>query len=543
MLNNLSFTQRLIASHGLLILISLCLGSYGLIQLNTINNAATEITGSWLPNVRLSGEVNGLVSNFRITEFDFLLSRSAERKLQREVLLKELSEQINNSIINLQQHASDREQTNLIQIFKTNWQLYLTIHQRLQLLSNQNKSEEALVLIREESRTLFQTLGTNLDNIISLNSAGANAASERGDELYTSSFFVAICLLLISVLLGVFLTWSARSYAFTLLGAEPADIRNTVASLAKGEMNIQIALSKNDNSSVLFGVNRMRQSLLDTLTQVQQASNEATKTAYNLNAVVKSSRQSLDMQVSETQQISTAMEEMVASFQEVANSVSQTADAASKAQGITSEGAKDMSNLQSQVKSLASELTQVINTVQAVEEQSQQIGKILEAIRAIAEQTNLLALNAAIEAARAGEQGRGFAVVADEVRTLAQRSQNSTAEINDIINKLRDSITHTVNAVGRGNELVQHLVEQSHQTIEQFDGILTVSSDISGRTSQIATATEEQSSVGEEISKGIVNISSRSSQNVIDMDKVATEGADLRILAEKLDKQLSFFTL
>jgi methyl-accepting chemotaxis protein len=543
MLNNLSFTQRLIASHSLLIFISAFLGIYGMIQLDKVNETSTEIATNWLPSVSISGRLNTLTSDFRIVEFDHILSVNEQNMREREVRLSKIEADIHQNIADLNAYLVLPEEKQFINNFDSAWQKYLAIHKQLIQLSSNNQTDLALNLIREDSRSLYLSMGETLLKLKDFNTHGANEASARGDALYETASVISLSFLLIAVVLGVMLTWSARKFALTLLGAEPRDIREIVSQLAKGQMNIHIALNANDDSSVLYGVNRMRQSLLDTLVQVQEASNEATETADNLTAVVKSSRQSLDMQVNETQQIATAMEQMVVSFQEVANSVSQTADAAKMAQGITTEGGKNMANLQSQVQFLATELSEAINTVQSVETQSQQIGQILEAIRSIADQTNLLALNAAIEAARAGEQGRGFAVVADEVRTLAQRSQNSTSEINDIINRLRDSVNQTVHAMSRGNDLVQRVVQQSDQTIKQFDEIMAVSDDINGRTNQIATATEEQSTVGEQISVGITNISDRSNQSVADMEKVAIESRDLKILAEKLNKQLAFFSL
>jgi methyl-accepting chemotaxis protein len=544
MLSNLSFTQRLILSHGLLILITTVLGIYGMFQLDKVNETSTEIANNWLPSVSISSRLNTLTSDFRIVEFDHILSLKADSMREREIRLDKIKTDINQSIADLSVLlVALPEEKQLVNSFVAAWRKYLVIHNQMIDLSNNNQSEKALNLIREESRSLYLSMGETLLRLKDFNTHGANEASARGDAIYDSSSFTSLALIFIAIASGVALTWFAHKFAVTLLGAEPSDIRDIVSQLAKGKMNIHIALKSKDNSSVLYGVNRMRQSLLDTLVQVQEASIEATETADNLTAVVNSSRQTLDMQVNETLQISTAMEQMVVSFQEVANSVHQTAEAADKAQKITSDGGKDMANLQNQVQSLAIELSEAINTVQSVEAQSQQIGQILEAIRSIADQTNLLALNAAIEAARAGEQGRGFAVVADEVRTLAQRSQNSTAEINDIINRLQDSVTHTVHAMGRGNDLVQRVVLQSDKTINQFDQIMAVSNDINGRTNQIASATEEQSAVGEQISVAIINISERSNQSVADMEKVAIESRDLKLLAEKLNKKLEFFSL
>jgi methyl-accepting chemotaxis protein len=371
MLNNLSFTQRLIASHSLLIFISAFLGIYGMIQLDKVNETSTEIATNWLPSVSISGRLNTLTSDFRIVEFDHILSVNEQNMREREVRLSKIEADIHQNIADLNAYLVLPEEKQFINNFDSAWQKYLAIHKQLIQLSSNNQTDLALNLIREDSRSLYLSMGETLLKLKDFNTHGANEASARGDALYETASVISLSFLLIAVVLGVMLTWSARKFALTLLGAEPRDIREIVSQLAKGQMNIHIALNANDDSSVLYGVNRMRQSLLDTLVQVQEASNEATETADNLTAVVKSSRQSLDMQVNETQQIATAMEQMVVSFQEVANSVSQTADAAKMAQGITTEGGKNMANLQSQVQFLATELSEAINTVQSVETQSQ----------------------------------------------------------------------------------------------------------------------------------------------------------------------------
>ena len=215
----------------------------------------------------------------------------------------------------------------------------------------------------------------------------------------------------------------------------------------------------------------------------------------------------LSKQNEQTTQVATAMTEMSATVREVAENTANSANAAKNADEQTRVGKEIVTTAMTSINALADEVGKASEMMRSVEQDSIQIGSVLDVIRSIADQTNLLALNAAIEAARAGEQGRGFAVVADEVRTLAQRTQNSTQEIQDMIESLQTGVTKTVAAMEIGQQQatdsVEHVSEAHDSLVSISDSVNTISS----MSVQIATAAEEQSSVAEEISRSIQEIS------------------------------------
>lgn len=215
----------------------------------------------------------------------------------------------------------------------------------------------------------------------------------------------------------------------------------------------------------------------------------------------------LNKQNEQTTQVATAMTEMSATVREVAENTAKTATAAKDADEQTKVGKDIVTTAMTSINTLADEVGKAAEMIRSVEQNSIQIGSVLDVIRSIADQTNLLALNAAIEAARAGEQGRGFAVVADEVRTLAQRTQNSTQEIQDMIESLQSGVTQTVAAMEIGQQQatdsVEHVSEAHNSLMAITDSVNTISS----MSVQIATAAEEQSSVADEISRSIQEIS------------------------------------
>ncbi len=209
----------------------------------------------------------------------------------------------------------------------------------------------------------------------------------------------------------------------------------------------------------------------------------------------------------DTESVATAMNEMSATVAEVARLTNDAADAARQAQEATEQGTQVASTTREEIQHLVSELEEAAGVVHRLEEESQNIGNVLDVIKSIAEQTNLLALNAAIEAARAGEQGRGFAVVADEVRTLASRTHASTQEIEQMISRIQERVAGSVAVIRAASERGSVGSEKVQETVQALNAIQDAVNQITNMNTQIATAAEEQSQVAEEINRNLVHIS------------------------------------
>ncbi|HHJ11813.1 MAG TPA: chemotaxis protein, partial [Chromatiales bacterium] len=251
--------------------------------------------------------------------------------------------------------------------------------------------------------------------------------------------------------------------------------------------------------------------------------------------------QHLQTQQAETEQVATAMNEMTATVAEVARNTEQAAGAAHQAMNEVDSGSATVDAVRNAINRLASEVETSAHSVQELADKSQNISNILEVIRGIAEQTNLLALNAAIEAARAGEQGRGFAVVADEVRSLAKRTQDATVEIKEVIDELQGGIGDVVAVMERGREQAEIAVTQAGEADASLQTIREAVHHINEMNAQIATAATEQEAVAEEMNRNIVTISQMTAEVAEDADQNAHASADLATVLGQLQEQLSVF--
>lgn len=302
--------------------------------------------------------------------------------------------------------------------------------------------------------------------------------------------------------------------------------------------------SSNDEVGQLCNaLNRMRDELKRVITSHSGSAEHVASSAQQLMAMTRQSEQAHVRQSGEVTQVATAMEEMTATAQEVARHASSSASAAHKADGEVKEGSQVVHDVIDAVRAAASQIEKAGLVVQQVDHDSDNIGHILEVIRGIADQTNLLALNAAIEAARAGEQGRGFAVVAEEVRSLAQRSQDSTQEIQQIIEGLQSGAKNAVQAMDSGRSQVDRSVELAGTAGERLTAINQAVASISEMTTQIATAAEEQSSVANEINQNITNINTSTEESAEIGRQVAEAGDALTSLAEELKHTVGRFKL
>jgi aerotaxis receptor len=305
--------------------------------------------------------------------------------------------------------------------------------------------------------------------------------------------------------------------------------------IAGGDLTSPIHVADNTETAEVLQAIKMLQSRLATVMgHIQESATGVASAAAQLARASNSTHGLMAQQHQETDMVATAMSEMSATVAEVATNTSAAADAAHQASQDAREGRTVVRESVNGIRQLADGVSEAAQTIVRLESESANIGKILDVIRGIAGQTNLLALNAAIEAARAGEQGRGFAVVADEVRALAQRTQQSTQEIQDMIVRLQEGARSAVAMMERGRSQAEQSVALAGETDRSLDAITRSVERINDMSAQIATAAEEQSAVVEEMNRNIESISHLSTETLQSTDGVVSATGHLEDLAGRL---------
>ncbi len=290
-------------------------------------------------------------------------------------------------------------------------------------------------------------------------------------------------------------------------------------------------------------VSSMQDKLVRRVQEIAAVTRQVYDAVETMTAVADHTSMGVQQQRSETEQVATAMNEMTATVHEVARNTATAAESANQAQSEVDSGSKVVKETIGSIGKLAEEVRKGADVISRLESDSDNIGTVLDVIKGIAEQTNLLALNAAIEAARAGEQGRGFAVVADEVRTLAQRTQQSTQEIQQMIEKLQQGAQEAVRVMNEGRTQAETSVDQAGRAGRSLETIRASVGNIHEMSTQIATAAEEQSAVAEEINRNIVNISDVVEKTADGAGQTAAASEELGQLAEQLQAVVNRFKL
>ncbi|ALI00089.1 methyl-accepting chemotaxis protein II [Pseudomonas sp. FW306-02-F02-AA] len=308
-----------------------------------------------------------------------------------------------------------------------------------------------------------------------------------------------------------------------------------VAHLSQGRFAERVASDRQDELGKLaVAANTLRDFLAETFSRLQRSASDLDSASGELNSIATLMAHGTNEQFNRTDQVATAMNEMSATAQEVARHAADAARAADDADQSAQQGEKVMQGTIHTITQMRGEIANTATVIRQLETDSGRIGKVLEVIRGIAEQTNLLALNAAIEAARAGEAGRGFAVVADEVRSLAQRTAASIIEINQIIQSVQTGAVDAAQAIESGQSRSEESVEQVTQAGAMLERITASVEAIRDMNRQIATAAEEQTSVAEDISRNLTEITSIASTNLDNVQRTEAASNNLHGLSGQL---------
>jgi len=315
-----------------------------------------------------------------------------------------------------------------------------------------------------------------------------------------------------------------------------------VERIASGDLSHNIQVTRRDELGVLQqGIQRMGTTLRELISGIRDGVTQIANAAEELSAVTEQTSAGVNSQKIETDQVATAMHEMTATVQEVARNAEQASRAAADADGQARAGDKVVAEAIAQIERLAAEVARSTDAMTHLQQESNKIGSVMDVIKAVAEQTNLLALNAAIEAARAGEAGRGFAVVADEVRGLAQRTQKSTEEIEGLVAGLQNGTQQVAAVMNNSRSLTDSSVELTRKAGVSLENITRTVSNIQSMNQQIAAAAEEQSAVAEEISRSIINVRDVSEQTATASDETAKSSVELARLGSQLQQMVSHF--
>ena len=314
--------------------------------------------------------------------------------------------------------------------------------------------------------------------------------------------------------------------------------------IAAGDLSGQIEVSRRDEiGQLMLAMQQMGAGLSGIVSGLQAGIEQLAASAHSLSAVTEQTNREVSSQQEETEQVSTAMNQMTVTVHDVARNAEEAALAAQSADDKVDSGQVVVRQSLQRIEQLASSSASASHSIESLSAEIQNIGVVLGVIKSVAEQTNLLALNAAIEAARAGEQGRGFAVVADEVRALAKRTQQSTEEIERLVSSLRAGASASVAQIQSSGELVKLAVSDVLQTESALGSIASAVSMIQQMNQQIAAAAEEQTSVAEEINRSVTNIRASADQSAFAMRGNAASSIELASLGTELKGMVGHFKL
>ena len=537
---NMNIAPRAALGFGLLALLVFALGIFALMQMSSMRKQSDHVETKWLPSVMELGTLGQDLMRVRTLTLRLMLNRSPEALRDNAGKLDQLKAGLKVTQQNYAALIGSPRERELYEAFAAVQAAYLQRQDKVMELSAAGQTDEALKMINGEMTQLADKMTVALNELTTLNKQGALDASDLARAVFSSAFAWVVGMMLLTALITLLLAWGlTRSIVRPI--AQALGIAQVVAA---GDLTAEIVVEGRDEPArLLEALKVMQQSLRRTIMRIADSSNQLASASEELSTVTEDATRGLHQQSLEIDQAATAVNEMTAAVEEVARNAVATSEASGESDRIAQHGREQVQQTVASIAHLAEDVTEAGEQVETLAQKVYGITKVLDVIRSVAEQTNLLALNAAIEAARAGEAGRGFAVVADEVRALAHRTQSSTQEIEQLVGDIRQGTDQAVAAMQGSNSRAQTTLELAQSAGVALDEIAAAITLITERNVVIASASEEQAQVAREVDRNLTNIRDISLQSSAGANQTSAASHELSRLATDLNGMVAAFSV
>ncbi|MDU0460632.1 MAG: methyl-accepting chemotaxis protein [Geobacteraceae bacterium] len=537
-LNNLNIRTKLMVSFMAILMLTVLLGVFMFYKLTKISTIADDVAKTQVPAMLSIAKINDFFGSYRRGELLEILSDKQEDINKYSKRNQETHEKLKNEILVYEKLIDTAEEKKHFADFTDALQSYLAENPKILALALENKDVEASELARSASSKQFNLALKALEAVMASQVKQTTSHSVTMSVVSDSSRTSMVYILIACVVIGMIEALVIAG----MLSAPLRDLAKKSEQIAAGDLNVTVSANSRDEIGLLSAsfvtmVNNLR----DVIGKVRETSLLVSSAATELSATSEQIASGSEEVASQASAVATASEEMSATTSDIARNCHDAADSAHKASQAAHAGSVVVEQTVAVMNRISVKVQETAAKVDTLGRQSDQIGEIVGTIEDIADQTNLLALNAAIEAARAGEQGRGFAVVADEVRALAERTSKATKEIGTMIRNIQNETKEAVAAMEAGVMEVANGTEEAAKSGQALHDILSMANAVTEQASQIATAAEQQTATTQEISSNIHQITDVVHQSAASAQQSATASHQLAELADNLKNLIARF--
>ncbi|MGF6128685.1 methyl-accepting chemotaxis protein [Pseudomonas frederiksbergensis] len=539
-LRNMNIAPRAFLGFALIGALMLILGVFALNQMSKIRAAGEDIANASVPSIKSLDEFTQLTLRLRVLSYRLLINREPDVQQKTMELFDVRNQQIRDAqriyepLIDGPQERAAYDQ--YVQLLAQ----YRQLEDRMKSLSRNNQIDDLRKMLNTELLSNSEAVNNALAKLLEINTQQVADTNKGASDQYSSSFNLVVTLLVIATGLTLLFAWLLTNSITKPI----ANALSAAEEIAEGNLTRPITVDGQDEAGrLLLAMSKMQDKLRDTLQRISGSATQLASAAEELNSVTDESARGLTQQNNEIEQAATAVNEMTSAVEEVARNAVSTSEASKNATTSAGDGRDLVQETVSAIERMSADVQSTATLIGDLANESRDIGKVLDVIRGLADQTNLLALNAAIEAARAGEAGRGFAVVADEVRALAHRTQQSTSEIERMIGSIQSGTEHAVDSMRNSTERAESTLNIARGAGMSLDTINSAIVEINERNLVIASAAEEQAQVAREVDRNLVNIRDLSVQSATGANQTSAASSELSRLALDLNNMVGRFSL